>query len=336
MRNEKRNLMSYFIAMCFSLYASANETINLISDACNGVVRIFVTNDQGIIMITGTGFLIGKAGEPSQYIVTNRHVIMDEDNYVVQNNIYIAYSDDATYMLHDNETGEDFSLVDTAKVLKADAIFVSSAIKQDPDYAILKTQITIPNHKALPLQSASTLQQAQTIYTLGFPGSSDVWSGHQLLASPSQVTVSQGIISRITSGAMNDTIIIQHDAAIHHGNSGGPLLNENGAVVGINTYSYAKEDERSVSSIAIDYVLDTLRSNNIEFELETATGSSQKNGKEIVVFASTGGSYPNEGVENLFDGNNQTKWCLPFKDEAYVIWKYQDPVVIDTMILTEA
>ncbi|MBK6545292.1 MAG: trypsin-like peptidase domain-containing protein [Saprospiraceae bacterium] len=48
-------------------------------------------------------------------------------------------------------------------------------------------------------------------------------------------TATQGIISN-TSHQQNDLFYIQHDAALNPGNSGGPLVNEGGEILGVNTF----------------------------------------------------------------------------------------------------
>jgi serine protease Do len=48
-------------------------------------------------------------------------------------------------------------------------------------------------------------------------------------------TATQGIVSN-TLQKQSDVVFIQHDAALNPGNSGGPLINEHGQVIGINTF----------------------------------------------------------------------------------------------------
>jgi serine protease Do len=82
-------------------------------------------------------------------------------------------------------------------------------------------------------------------------------------------SVSRGIVSALNRD-IRDTPFddyIQTDAAINHGNSGGPLLNEQGEVIGMNTAIFSPEANSgsiglgfAIPSNDVRYVTDTLRS----------------------------------------------------------------------------
>lgn len=87
------------------------------------------------------------------------------------------------------------------------------------DLAALK----IRNQKNLPylrLASPGSARVGQSVYAIGTPLSLEL-----------QNTLTYGIISRIDTKSG----LIQHDAAVNPGNSGGPLLNSNGQVIGVNS-----------------------------------------------------------------------------------------------------
>jgi len=77
-----------------------------------------------------------------------------------------------------------------------------------------------------PLYVATSLPRSgEEVYALGHPGT----AGQAL-----EMTITNGIVSN-SDRRVGDGRYIQHTAAISPGNSGGPLLNKRGEVVGINT-----------------------------------------------------------------------------------------------------
>lgn len=144
----------------------------------------------------GTGFFVSKDG----LIITNKHVVADEG---------AAY----TVVTSDGKSYE-------AKVLSQDPV---------NDIAIIK--IEIENAPYLSFAESSDLQLGQKVIAIGNS------------LGQYQNTVTSGVISgvgrSITAGGAGELEqlegVIQTDAAINSGNSGGPLLNLAGLVVGINT-----------------------------------------------------------------------------------------------------
>mgnify|MGYP000803708465 FL=1 len=118
--------------------------------------------------------------------------------------------------------------------------------------------------------SNSPAGEAQNVYALGFPKAADLAQDVNYYTS-NDVTVTDGIVSKLASSA--GVSIIQHSATITAGNSGGPLVDNNGNVVGMNTmgntdYYYA------ISSYEI---VDLLKKLNVPYTSEksiTAKGDS--------------------------------------------------------------
>ena len=144
---------------------------------------------------TGTGFVINDRG----YIATNVHVI-DGGNLIkaIPTNSNTLY--DIDVIARSNE--------------------LDLAIVQAPG-------INLP---PMPL-SLAPLKTGQKIWAIGYPGGAD---RNRLARDP---TVQDGVIGRIFPGAWNTQTfrIIQHNAPTNPGNSGGPLVDDCGRVIGVNT-----------------------------------------------------------------------------------------------------
>lgn len=97
----------------------------------------------------------------------------------------------------------------------------------------------------LQLAPGSTLQNSQKVSVLGFP-----------YGMP--FTITEGIVSS-SSQLMNGRKYIQTDAAMNPGNSGGPLVNEAGQVVGVTTSKFNHADNVGFA-IPIDDLMDDLQS----------------------------------------------------------------------------
>jgi S1-C subfamily serine protease len=153
----------------------------------------------------GSGFVIDKQGD----IVTNYHVVEGA------NSIEVLFS---------NHVTTKATIVGTDK---------------KSDLAVLKVNVSPSALTPLSFGDSSTVQVGDPVVAIGNPFGLDR-------------TVTSGIVSAIYNlgdGATSNPLaslssgsstplavsLIQTDAAINHGNSGGPLINDLGQVVGVNT-----------------------------------------------------------------------------------------------------
>lgn len=150
---------------------------------------------------TGSGFAYKKDGKTG-YIITNAHVV-----------------NNATSVKVVNSKGETFD----AKILGMDVY---------ADVAVLSTDaknITL----VASIGDSSKIELGDTIFTVGAP-----------LGSKYFGTITKGIIAgknRLVGSASIMLEAIQIDAAINNGNSGGPLVNINGEVIGVNSMKIASD-----------------------------------------------------------------------------------------------
>ncbi len=179
---------------------SANPAVVSITVSQNtsSLPPFFNQGNQIVPVAKGSGFVIRSDG----YILTNKHVAPDTSyTYTV------TFADGKTYQAH--------------------------ILYHDPnnDIAILKINAT--NLTALPLADTSSLQLGESVIAIG-----NALGQYQ---NTVDVGVVSGLNRTVTAGDQNGTSsetlkgIIQTDAQINSGNSGGPLLNIAGQVIGINT-----------------------------------------------------------------------------------------------------
>jgi S1-C subfamily serine protease len=95
---------------------------------------------------------------------------------------------------------------------------------KEGDLVLLQAYVTPPVPVAPMIPVSTELKMGDTVYALGSP------AGPELA-----VSLSRGIVSTDRPRTFGDQTFIQHDAAVNPGNSGGPLLNGRGEVVGMNT-----------------------------------------------------------------------------------------------------
>lgn len=296
------------LAVGLTLVPAYAEDSQAVSDATNGVVQVYtetVRSDGSVYSGVGSAFGVGRVGQETDIFVTNRHVVTvdNQDGSLTQaQRVYLLTDGDSLTITQravelDGElyTAEDLPTLYDANVnrmVECDVLYVS----EDYDFAVLRALEPVEGRVALELaQGAETMSVSQQVYALGYPAVSDdvststgwVFSGNYYSVEGvdlpiythtqgyngrvEDVTVTTGAISRFTSMASEgDVQVIQHDAVIHGGNSGGPLVNGNGQVVGINTYSAVATESISYA-VYIDYVKDVLD----ELDIPYNEGQSQ-------------------------------------------------------------
>lgn len=218
----------------------------------------------------GTGFFVGKTGENPQYLVTNYHVISD----------YIEYG-----------SGELFSgTVDNMQVQGRSKIrvYYDSADYEEAylvsgdeskDIAILKLGAATSKRKPISLCSPTDELVGSTVFAVGYPGLADnVIAGSTTSWGIEDASVNKGTVNRIFTTEGTGRVNLQIDCTIRHGNSGGPLLNGNGAVVGVNTWGVTGSDGDAdmYYAVSIDEAILLLNQSGVEY-----TMAGENDGTEI-------------------------------------------------------
>ncbi len=206
-------------------------------------VWIKVTSDEGVA--AGSGFFVSNG-----IVVTNAHVLGMLGAS--------AKPPSKVEVIINSGTPNEESVPD-CKILGVD---------RTADLAVLKVESkTLP--RALALNAAAPLFELQKVYVFGFPEPSKVGG--------KEMTVNESAVSSLRHDSKGALDRIQLNGGLHHGNSGGPIVNGVGEVIGVAVSGI--RDTNINFAIPAAKVLETLRGR----VLETEAGILFKQGDEVRV-----------------------------------------------------
>ncbi len=243
-------LCAVLLICVFPVNASAaSDFPTVLAEAKKGVVQLYCVGEDALFISswTGTGFAVGEAGKDSDVFVTNWHVVAGNGDYD-QDSIQV-------WILQENcEIDEDTLEPDPNKSIVCEVLKTTTG---EPDYAIIRATEPVTGYKPLKLLTGEQVLDGQTVYALGYPGIVDKASANHY--GIDDITSTNGIISKHMVDTGNIQVLM-HTAQISGGNSGGPLITEDGAVVGVNTYVFGESEENMNRYCAeyIDYAIEGL------------------------------------------------------------------------------
>lgn len=237
------------LTLCVPAFAAFNQSV------LDGVVLIYsgAPDANGKMEYwRGTGFFVGEKGQNPEYLVTNCHVI---EEYIFAGE---ALGGGQLYVMFDDTDQEEAYLVvyDTAK-----------------DVAVLR--LAEPTDKRVPLLLRTPGEDTlgNEVYAVGYPLAADVTVQAVTSASKGDATVTTGSISRFLTESGTGRKLIQTDVALSGGNSGGPLVDGDGAVIGINSVG-SKLDQNLFYAVNTSEVAFLLDRNNIPYSVYETGGLS--------------------------------------------------------------
>jgi S1-C subfamily serine protease len=206
--------------------ASSADSAVVTTDGQRSLEEIYRADAPGVVSVVtttpdGTSEGSGFVLDTSGYILTNEHVIDGASSVRVS----FSNSDDVK-----------------ARIVGSDA---------STDLAVLKVDLPASALHPLPLGSSGAVEVGDQVAAIGNPFGLDR-------------TLTAGIVSalhRQIEGVNDFTIdnAIQTDAAINHGNSGGPLLDRSGAVIGINAQLPQNSDVNGNVGVGFAIPIDTAK-----------------------------------------------------------------------------
>ena len=190
--------------------------------------EIFESNAQSVVGISSTIQATTYGGQLSKGTSTGSGFILTEDGYIVTNHHVIENATAVSVVLSNEEEYE-------ATIVGYDSL---------NDVAVLK--IDAEGLPAVTLGSSDDLCVGDYVVAIGNP------------LGALTATMTYGIVSGMNRQVTTDSTIInmiQTDAAINSGNSGGPLFNMYGEVVGITTAKYSGTTSSGASIEGIGFAI---------------------------------------------------------------------------------
>jgi serine protease Do len=224
---KRFQLLSACLIWFICVTASAQTTNNPLHQFNSAVRKLVSQVTPSVVQVIATGYgpveptgrnstaLVGmqqKIGsgviiDPEGYIVTNAHVIGGAQH--VRVSVPIVTTNEST----------DEPIISRSRMVEARVV----GADEDIDLAVLKIEATkLP---ALRLSDYNKLRQGDFVFAFGSP-------------EGLQDSVTMGVVSTPARqmDPDNPMVYVQSDAATNPGNSGGPLVNVDGELVGINTF----------------------------------------------------------------------------------------------------
>ena len=222
-----------------------------VSTSAPTATQIYKQDSAGVVSIkattaqggdSGTGIVLNEEG----LILTNDHVISEGTSLTVS-------------------PGKSSNLTRTATVVGADP---------NQDLALIKVDPSGLGLKALKLVSSSSVEVGDPVYAIGNPYGLNE-------------TLTRGIVSALGREiqAPDGTPIkdaIQTDAALNPGNSGGPLLNEQGDVIGVNSQiasDAASSEGSQPGSTGVGFAISSNTVSEVIKTIESGGGSTGGSGQ---------------------------------------------------------
>ncbi|MBR1471399.1 MAG: trypsin-like peptidase domain-containing protein [Lachnospiraceae bacterium] len=222
----------------------------------------------------GTGFFVGEEGKDPEYLVTNHHVI---DTWL------------------ENGKGEKYSVLvsggykvtvrATVRVYFSSDDYVEARVvdsDESADIALLRIGSPTSERKPIALHIPQEDEVGEKVWCVGYPGIAD----NKVVEADSKwgindASVTSGTLSRLTTLAGTGVKAIQTDAQINHGNSGGPMVLESGAVIGLNSWGWSNEIGESESyAVSIAEVIPVLTKHGIAYMEYGAAGKAETETEE--------------------------------------------------------
>ncbi len=161
--------------------------------------------------------------------------------------------------------------------------YLGNIIASDPGLDLALIEVPGANFPTIPM-TAATPPLGSDAYAIGAPNGLSF-------------TVSKGVLSA-SEREVEGNVYIQTDAAVNPGNSGGPLLNSAGQVIGVNDMK-VEDVERVSLAIPMSIVADFLSDNNVSVTLAPESELALAESGSVVIQSESGSGETSESYQQI-------------------------------------
>ena len=169
---------------------------------------------------TGTGFVINKEGD----IITNYHVIQKDGEVVKEGGVLNGYSE--VKVAFEPKRGTNKLKFWPAKIVK---------VSPTADLALLRLIERPKNLIPLEFSNNDDIEKGHDAHAIGHPAKGAKWTYTKGLIGQLKFNNYYGSLDNQTFGKQHVKMMIQTSTPIYFGNSGGPLFDHEGKLIGVNT-----------------------------------------------------------------------------------------------------
>lgn len=296
-------------------------------------------NYQTYVGGSGSGAIISSDG----YIVTNAHVVegtqledeelatkgLEQFATIVANHFQVDYYTAYEYvwatMAYTNVTRVLKVVLPGGEVLDGEVKSYGAPVTHGKDVAVLK--IEGKDLPTLKLGNSDTVKNQNRIWVIGYPAAaeSDLFSTDSYLESSMNTGHVSSASKTLEKGS---SPVIQIDAAATHGNSGGPVINEKGEIIGLLTFRGDTVNGQEVQGFNFAVPVNTVQEFVNQAGAKNNSGRTDKLYKEGLELY-WGGYYKNalekfEALARIYPNHSEVKHYIADAqnkvEESKILW----------------
>ena len=258
----KKRIISFVLAAllicCIPVCAFADYAVNNARSGVAIVYTIAYVNGEKLPQGAGSGFFVGGKNEPARYLITNHHVVEQYLNNGAGESGYLQ---------------DEYGNIAVGKIVLEVYLNSSTSVEayvldynEAQDIALLKLEKPAEGRKTLPLRVPTEKMVGEAMYVIGYPGSSDKRDTTSVWDVEDSV-ITKGTIGRlVTMSGTGTKWISSADIDMQHGNSGGPVVDESGAVIGVvSNGDVLSVTDKMNYAVNIEAVIEMLQRNQVPY-----------------------------------------------------------------------